>query len=307
MPELAEVEFLRKRWNPGIGEKIKHIALHDKARVFRGVDTARLAHALNGATLVSSEAAAKQMLFHFSGEIWLGIHLGMTGELKCADVPYSPTKHDHLVILTTNHALIFEDPRMFGRVQFAQGMEIPKWWSSIAPAILSDEFTVKAVADFLQRRKKAPIKAVLLMQERFPGIGNWMADEILWRAEIHPKRAAGSLNDAEIKALHRESRWVVREALRIIGEKFGDLPKSWLFPHRWEDGGTCPKTGVPLKRAEIGGRTTCWSPGRQKLPGEKEEKPAKAAKTVASAKKKTGRGRSRWHKTVRTKSAHGRR
>jgi formamidopyrimidine-DNA glycosylase len=327
MPELAEVEFLRKRWNPGIGEKIKHVALHDKARVFRGVDTAQLAHALNSAALKSSEAAAKQMLFRFSGDIWLGIHLGMTGELKCAAVPYSPEKHDHLVILTTSHALIFEDPRMFGRVQFSQGKEMPKWWSSIAPAILSDEFTVQAVADFLKRRKKAPIKAVLLMQERFPGIGNWMADEILWRAEIHPKRAAGSLNEAEIKALHRECRWVVREALRIIGENFGDLPDSWLFPHRWQKGGTCPATGAPLMHAEIGGRTTCWSPGRQRLPGEKAPEAAEpngakgrksAAKTTSAkgassernaTRPKTRRGgaRSRWHKTIRAKSIHGRR
>ena len=310
MPELAEVEYFRKRWNPGSGEKIKHVALHPKARVFRGVDTTKLAHALTGATLHSSEAAAKQMLFHFSGDVWLGIHLGMTGELKCANVPYSPAKHDHLVILTTHHALIFEDPRMFGRIQFSQGKDVPKWWSSIAPAIMSDQFTLKTVADFLQRRKKAPIKAVLLMQECFPGIGNWMADEILWRAEIHPKRASGSLNETEVKALHRECRWVVREALRIIGKDFGDLPDSWLFPHRWQEGGTCPKTGVPLMRAEIGGRTTCWSPGRQRLPGDKtpKAKPKKPAKTAATpTKKKSAGGRSRWHKTIRASSAHGRR
>jgi formamidopyrimidine-DNA glycosylase len=225
-------------------------------------------------------------------------------------VPYSPAKHDHLVILTTKHALIFEDPRMFGRVQFSQGKETPEWWSSIAPAILSEAFSVKAVSDFLQRRKKAPIKAVLLMQERFPGIGNWMADEILWRAEIHPKRAAGSLNESEVKALHRETRWVVREALRIIGKDFSDLPDTWLFPHRWQEGGTCPKTGVPLMRAEIGGRTTCWSPGRQKMPGEKAAKKTakKAGKSTPPPEKKKGSpGRSRWHRTVRAHSSHGRR
>ncbi len=277
MPELAEVEYLRKRWNPGIGEKISHVSLRHAARVLRGVDTAKLAHALIGATLESSEAAAKQMVFRFSGEVWLGIHLGMTGELKCVDVPYSSEKHDHLVLFTAKHALVFEDPRMFGRVQFSQGAESPAWWSSIAPAISSEKFTVASVADFLRRRKKTVIKAVLLMQEKFPGIGNWMADEILWRAEIHPQRLAGSLNDEEIKALHRETRWVAREALRIVGKDFDDLPQSWLFPHRWQTGGTCPKTGVPLERAEIGGRTTCWSPGRQIMPGEKRRVPAKRA------------------------------
>ncbi len=103
------------------------------------------------------------------------------------------------------------------------------------------------------------------MQERFPGIGNWMADEILWRAAIHPKQAAGSLTVAQTKALYREIRWVCREAMKIIGKNFSDPPDSWLFNHRWEKGGTCPRTGAKLQHATIGGRTTCWSPARQKL------------------------------------------
>ena len=103
------------------------------------------------------------------------------------------------------------------------------------------------------------------MQERFSGIGNWMADEILWRAAIHPKQPAGSLDTAQTKSLYREIRWVCREALRIIGKDFSDPPDSWLFNHRWQKGGTCPRTGAKLQHATIGGRTTCWSPGRQKL------------------------------------------
>jgi formamidopyrimidine-DNA glycosylase len=265
MPELAEVEFLRKRWNPGLNEKISRVAARSGSRLLRGVDVAHLGKALTGATFLSSEAAAKQMLFRFSGDGWLGIHLGMTGELGCSAADYKPGKHDHLVLFTPGHALVFNDPRQFGRIQFSTGSTPPAWWSSIAPAISSEAFSVEAVRAFLARRKKAPIKAVLLMQERFPGIGNWMADEILWRAEIHPRRPAGSLNEDEIAALHRETRWVAREALRIVGTDYSELPQNWLFHHRWEKGGICPVTKVPLKREEIGGRTTCWSPGRQKL------------------------------------------
>ena len=267
MPELAEVEYYRKRWDPALHQTIDRVVAREGSHVLRDVDSSALVKTLTGTTFQSSEAAAKQMAFRFSGNVWLGIHLGMTGELKRLDRDYPPAKHDHLVFFTAKHALVFSDPRMFGRVQFSVGPSAPGWWTSIAPALLSSAFTVEAVGDFLARRKKSPIKAVLLMQERFPGIGNWMADEILWRAEIHPKRLAGSLNAAEIKELHQQCRWVAREALKIIGEDFGDLPKSWLFHHRWEDGGVCPKTGVPLKREEIGGRTTCWSPGRQNLTG----------------------------------------
>jgi len=268
MPELAEVEFFRKRWNPGLDDKVTAVLLHPAASVFRGCDVTQLEDALTGATLRSSAAAAKQMLFRFSGDAWLGIHLGMTGELTLQPATFEPRKHDHLILRQRHHSLVFSDHRMFGRIQFSVGPPAPDWWVSIAPAILSDGFTINAVAAFLRRRARSPIKAVLLMQERFPGIGNWMADEILWRAALHPKQSAGSLTPEQIKTLHRECRWVCRHALKIIGETFADPPKSWLFPHRWENGGLCPKTGAKLLREQIGGRTTCWSPARQKLRGQ---------------------------------------
>ena len=111
------------------------------------------------------------------------------------------------------------------------------------------------------------------MQERFPGIGNWMADEILWRAALHPKRRAGSLKATEIRSLWRECRRVARLALRTIAgvghnlppDLNARIPRTWLFRHRWADGGRCPKTNQRLRRAEVGGRTTCWSPARQKF------------------------------------------
>jgi formamidopyrimidine-DNA glycosylase len=265
MPELAEVEYYRKCWDAGLGQVVENVLFHPRASVFRGVDPVVIADKLTRAKLLASEAAAKQMLFRFSGENWLGVHLGMTGELSVQPADYKPGKHDHLVLVQRAQSLVFTDPRMFGRIQFATGSTAPDWWTSIAPAILSPKFTVAAVSDFLRRRARTPIKAVLLMQERFPGIGNWMADEILWRAEIHPKRLAASLNDDEVRTLHRECRWVCRQALKIIGTDFGDPPESWLFPHRWQAGGRCPETGAKLVREDIGGRTTCWSPGRQKL------------------------------------------
>lgn len=274
MPELAEVEFYRKRWHEAaVRQKITAVLTHDGKKLFRSAPARQIKQALTGSTLLRSEAAAKQMLFHFSGNSWLGIHLGMSGELFVQPSGYTPGKHDHLVLVTPRHALVFRDPRMFGKVEFTQSNTPPAWWTRIAPSILSPAFTNAVVAAFLKRRAKAPIKAVLLMQERFPGIGNWMADEILWRAAIHPAQPAGSLNAAEVKILWRECRQVCRLALRNIAGHGGKLPPdlnvnipdSWLFNHRWENGGRCPKTGVLLVREEIGGRTTCWSPARQKL------------------------------------------
>jgi len=281
MPELAEVEFFRKRWSAGHGARVLAVRLHEGKKVFRGCDTRLLKRKLTGATLLGSETAAKQMLFRFSGgnlsraesRGWLGIHLGMSGELRVEPPGYVPTKHDHFVLVQRKRQLVFNDPRMFGGVLFHAGKTPPAWWTRITPAILSPEFSVTAVGAFLRRRSRAPIKAVLLMQERFPGIGNWMADEILWRAAIHPKRLAGSLCPAEMRALHRECRRVCRLALDTIAGRGAYLPpdlnahipKTWLFWHRWEAGGLCPRTKRPLARGVVGGRTTCWSPARQRL------------------------------------------
>lgn len=300
MPELAEVEFFRKRWSAGHGAKVLAVKLHAGKKIFRDCNPAELSRQLTGARLLDSATSAKQMLFRFSGtglpraessglpqaeSRWLGIHLGMTGELRVEPPDYTPTKHDHLVLVQRDRQLVFNDPRMFGGVRFACGDEAPLWWTKIAPPILSPAFTVEAVTDFLRRRARAPIKAVLLMQERFPGIGNWMADEVLWRAAIHPKRLAGSLRPAEIRTLHRECRRVCQLALDAIAGR-GDylppdlnahIPQSWLFWHRWENGGLCPRTKKPLVREEVGGRTTCWSPARQKLVANKRP-PLRVAK-----------------------------
>jgi formamidopyrimidine-DNA glycosylase len=265
MPELGEVDYFRRRWDAALGEKVDRIALRAAARPFTGTDVASLEKSLPGKALRSSESAGKQMLFRFGTDAWLGLHLGMSGELSIHAPSFAPGPHDKLVLYTRKHALVYNDPRMFGRVRFALGPKAPEWWSSIAPALTSREFSPKALAAFLQRRRRTPIKSVLLMQERFPGIGNWMADEILWRAALHPKRLAGSLGPAEIKSLWRECRWVARQALRIVGKEHGKIPASWLFRHRWRKGGRCPRTGAVLRREQIGGRTTCWSPARQKL------------------------------------------
>jgi formamidopyrimidine-DNA glycosylase len=265
MPELAEVEYYRKAWSPGLKHKIVAVHLDPQARIFRGSDAIALKKSLPGSRLQHSVAHGKQMLFRFDRDLWLGIHLGMTGQLRCEPPHHRPTKHEHLVLFQAQRALVFSDFRLFGRIRFERSPHEPEWWTKQAPALLSSAFTVAAMTEFLKRRKNAPLKAVLLMQDRFPGLGNWMVDEILWRAALHPARKAGSLEAREIRTLWKEIRWVSRKALKIIGHDFSDPPQSWLFLHRWKKGGKCPRTGDTLKRAEIGGRTTCWSPARQKL------------------------------------------
>ena len=259
MPELAEVEFYRRQWDPGVGAKVLAVKLHARKRIFRGSNTREIVTRLTGTRLVESTARGKQMLFRFSGDNWLGLHLGMSGTLRIEAADFDPEKHDHLLLRQAKRALVFRDPRLFGRVRFHHGKDLPPWWST-TPEIGSVDFTSRYFDDFLQRHSRAPIKAVLLLQSGFPGIGNWMADEILWRSRIAPARKSGDLDAKERSALRRATRFVSSEALRIIGPDDSDLPNSWLIHHRWKAGGICPRDGTPLSRATIGGRTTAWCP-----------------------------------------------
>jgi formamidopyrimidine-DNA glycosylase len=221
-----------------------------------------LKKAVGGATLLDSRAHGKWMLFHFgrqrqSRHAWVGVHLGMTGELRCEAANYQPGRHDHLALFQVKRTLVFHDPRQFGRITFHEGAGEPGWWTNLPAAIPSRGFTPDLVEKVLRRRRGSPIKAVLLMQDAFPGIGNWMADEILWRARIYPLARAGDVAHHAAR-LWKELRWVTAGALRIVGRDFAEPPESWLFRHRWRHGGRCPRDGTELQRGTVGGRTTVW-------------------------------------------------
>ena len=258
MPELAEVEFYRKEWDAGLRKKVVRAELHAGKRIFRGINTKRLATALKGATYLGSEARAKLMCFRFSRGVWLGIHLGMTGKLRVEPARFAPDKHDHLVLRQKAWMLVFSDPRQFGRVHFHEGRDVPPWWANLPPAVTSPEFSVELVSAFLKRRARLAVKAALLVQSAFPGVGNWMADEILWRARIDPRVLGGKLSAKQIAALWREAREVCQVALATIGKDFSDPPADWFIHQRWTNQGTCPRDGLPLQTATIGGRTTRW-------------------------------------------------
>lgn len=260
MPELAEVEFYRRRWSPGIGARVLAITLHARKRIFRGTDTRELQGRLLGSVFLRSTAHGKQMLLEFSGNNWLGLHLGMSGQLRSEPPNFRPDKHDHLVLHQPERALVFCDPRLFGRVRFQHGELHPAWWPAALPRIGERRFSRAWVNSFLERHSRAPIKAVLLRQDGFPGVGNWMADEILWRAKIRPARRVSDLDTPARDALVRETRSVCRESLRIIAEDFSDPPPSWLIHQRWKRDGICPRHKTRLRRETIGGRTTASCP-----------------------------------------------
>ena len=264
MPELAEVEFYRKQWDPGKNQKITAVSLHAEKRIFRCTDPKQLRSKLVGERLLDSEARGKQMLFHFSGNLWLGIHLGMTGKLWTAPPDFIPAKHDHLVLFHKKGALVFSDMRQFGLARFDRAPEVPGWWSDLPAPVTSRDFTQEKMDRFLRAHGKLPIKAALLLQQGFPGVGNWMADEILWRAKLNPHLRGAKLKPGQLQVLFRKLVWVCREAIRRIGSDFSDPPANWLFHQRWLREGHCPRDKQCLIRETIRGRTSAWCPKCQR-------------------------------------------
>jgi formamidopyrimidine-DNA glycosylase len=135
---------------------------------------------------------------------------------------------------------------------------------------------IEDVDEFLQRRGLGPdalkislsefkaivgkprgaVKAILLNQQLIAGIGNLYADEILFRARMHPATEAASLSEKDLACLFRATRYVLEKAIALKTD-FNRLPRSWLLTRRGKRG-RCPRCGRPLRSATIGGRTS-WS------------------------------------------------
>lgn len=260
MPELAEVAYSCSRWKNGLGNFIIDVTPHPTTRVYRENNRTEFIKCLTGAKLESSSTHGKQMLFSFSDNKWLGIHLGMTGSLNLEPSDYLPTRHDALLLRQSRQTLAFRDPRQFGRLRLHLGKSPPEWWSKLPTSMLHKDFKLKILSNALNRHSRRPIKALLLDQRYFPGMGNWMADEVLWRSSLHPATLGAHIKQSATENLFKQILFVVRGAMKSVGKHGGDPPRNWLFHARWKDGLLCPKTKSPLIREQIGGRTTCWCP-----------------------------------------------
>lgn len=275
MPELAEVELARRQWQIALGQSITRIETHPKTGIFRKFPAAAL-QILDRAKLSDSRAHGKRLFFTFQKNnalLNLELHLGMSGRLSAAGPDYQAEKHDHLVFFTSQNSLIFNDYRTFGRVLLSEN---PEPWSHLPPEPHDKNFTLAHLQKICVRHPKKPLKALILDQSAFPGIGNWMADEICWKMGRHP---ATPVLEVEPAALRKATRFVTLGALRHIAEKNPILnthgfapggyvaqvpPKNWLFQHRWKKGGHCPKCHSLLARDTIATRTTAWCPICQK-------------------------------------------
>ncbi|KAL9635788.1 MAG: hypothetical protein Q9204_002500 [Flavoplaca sp. TL-2023a] len=132
--------------------------------------------------------------------------------------------------------------------------------------ILTEEWLVQKL-----QSKHVPVKALLLDQANISGIGNWVGDELLYNAKIHPEQYSNTLSPAQMKQLHESIHYVCSTAVELLAES-DRFPEEWLFKHRWAKGKKdAPQrlpNGAKIKFVTVGGRTSAIVPSVQKKTGE---------------------------------------
>lgn len=259
MPELLEVELYRRLAESAIGRPISTIEAPDQWYLKGDLEPAELRR-LEGQALVGTRRIGKLLLLDTAGADVLGLRFGMTGSLEVDGrralerLEYTSPRPDpawdrFIVRFRDGGDLRIRDPRRLGGVALDPDLSV------LGPDALSvtPSQLRRAVAG-----SDAPLKARLLDQSRLAGVGNLLADEVLWRASLDPTRPAGSLSDAEVRRLHRHLRVTLEELMTRGGSHTGDLMAER------GPGGHCPRDGAPLRRSTVGGRTTWWCPVHQR-------------------------------------------
>jgi formamidopyrimidine-DNA glycosylase len=279
MPELPEVESARLVIEQAaLGRLISDVDDSDSYEC-RPHQPGEIRAVLTGRTLTAVHRQGKSLWCETSGPDQaeqaeqaeqpgpvLGIHLGMSGKIIIADGHGGEieggdywrrgrSSGDHRFSrfslgFADGGALILVDPRRLGRVRLDPPVDaLGPDARTITPARFKAAFA----------RGTAPVKARLLDQGAIAGIGNLLADQVLWQAKIHPARPVGELTPAEVQRLLRAIRQAIESS--VTG---GGVHTLAIMAFRRE-GGTCPRCGAPMMRGKVAGRTTWWCSREQTL------------------------------------------
>jgi formamidopyrimidine-DNA glycosylase len=267
MPEILEVELYRGLAEKALWRPITEAWMVDGRYGRGGTTTGRLKSALVGHAFTEARRRGKLMLLDTEGGPTLGVRFGMTGGLVVDGAEaldrllYGPGVFDtkwvraRFTFADGGH-LLLHDPRRFGSLELAPDED--RLGPDALSATLAD--LRRALTPNPARAGgsgSAPLKARLLDQERLAGVGNLLADEVMWRAGLDPGRRT-PLTDTEMRALHK----ALRATLRQLGQRGGSHMGN-LMEQR-HTGGRCPKDGTELRTAQVGGRTTWWCPLHQR-------------------------------------------
>jgi formamidopyrimidine-DNA glycosylase len=270
MPELPEVETTRRGLEPYVvGRSIARVEVREPRLRWRVAK--RLPHALATARIDRLERRGKYLLFGTNAGTLL-VHLGMSGSLRYLPSPTAPSLHDHIdVHFTDGGSLRFNDPRRFGSFLLTTTPEAHPLLKALGPEPLGAEFD----ADYLaatSRNRRVAIKQHLMNAKVVVGLGNIYANEALFRAGIHPARAAGRIARARFGPLVAAARDVLRDAIDEGGTTLrnfvGGDGKPGYFRGSLRvyerDGQPCMTCGTGIERRVLGQRATYYCPRCQR-------------------------------------------
>ncbi len=270
MPELPEVETVRAGLQPVLsGRRIGKVDV--RCWQLRYPVDRDLPQRLSGARVRDVRRRAKYLLIE-TNRGCLIIHLGMSGTLQVVPQRQVAMKHGHVDIgIGSGQKLRFRDPRRFGAVLWTeQPVEEHKLMLHLGPEPLQDLFTGEWLYQ-RSRKRKAAIKTFIMDAKTVVGVGNIYASESLWRAGIHPKRAAGRISRARMDGLVEQIRAVLADAIRQGGTTLKDFQSSdgelGYFVQDLavygREGEPCRRCDAPIQRAVLGQRSTFWCSGCQ--------------------------------------------
>lgn len=289
MPELAEVETVRRQIEKHLkGRKVKEAIVDREDRYLHAFTKPdEVKKTLEGAKITGTGRKGKYFWLELNRKPWPIFHLGMSGNIAILDPKLKNQGHQKIwggaklwsgrntdtreqlnfarLVLEFDKGfeLAFIDPRRFGRMWLTDDPWQHPRIKQLGYDPLLDFPSKRVLGERLAKRKKA-IKSVLLDQSLFAGIGNWLADEILFHAKISPHLLASKLNPSQLRALHTQTLSVVKKAVAVDAD-YERFPAGWLFNKRWgKKKDTKTSRGLKIIHEEIGGRTTAWVPEWQK-------------------------------------------
>jgi formamidopyrimidine-DNA glycosylase len=241
--------------------------------VFQGVSPARIRRALLGARVVAAHRHGKHLWLELDRRPWPCFHFGMSGGIevrgrqrqrhvvegrRAREEPWPPRFLKLHLTLDDGGEVVFCDARRLGRVRLRHDPAKEPPISRLGFDALRDLPPVGRLAALFGARA-APVKAVLLDQGFSAGVGNWIADEVLYQARIDPRRRTHMLTRGEIGRIRSRLRSVITTAVRA-GADSDRFPSKWLFHTRWSKRLQSPVTvrGERIRYLTVGGRTTAW-------------------------------------------------
>jgi formamidopyrimidine-DNA glycosylase len=274
VPELPEVETVRRRLEPHLGERtIAAARVHDT----RLVDPARpddVAAALAGATVTTLGRRGKYLLVHLADGSTLVVHLRMTGNLLLA-APATPAHIRAELDLDDGATVLYTDQRRFGTWRLVADDEALDQFLATRVGLepLDPDFTWRSLQTAF-RGRRAPVKALVLDQRLVGGVGNIYADEALHAARIHPLTPGGALSPAALRRLADALRAALEMGIEAQGATIRDFrtpaggygSMQERFRVFGRDGEPCPVCGKTIVKLRVAGRGTYICPHCQRLP-----------------------------------------